>query len=785
MTVHTPSAKLLSMKLNPLFACLILGFASPVVAGTLGPGQRGEVNAGDAPESWLLNGAELLVGPGASTLDVNATANSNVTFNQASALIPASGSPLGIRVIGGSILQMTDTTVRSDSGRALSVNYSAGATPNGGGTARILRSNLFGTGIGAVVSGGTTLEMDASRVEGSAVSASDPFDAGSGLWISGGATVLARNGSTIVGDAYGIAGQFDVRFTPDDPADVVIDGSRVEGRTGAAIYIDADGSNDPVLAAFTIRNGAQLRGGDGNIVQVNGDGAKISLAVDNSQLQGNIDNTGASVIDVSLSGGATLIGATRNVTSMALENARWQLTENSTAGTLVLGSGSEVALGDGSAFHTLDVSGNYSGNGGTLLFNTVLAGDDAASDKLLIGGDTGGQTNVRVNNVGGAGAQTVNGIELITVAGASNGQFNLAGRAVGGQYDYFLFKDAGNWYLRSQLPTTPDPCDADPTLPGCGGGVDPVDPPVPVLRPEGGAYLANLQATQTLFRMGYHDRHAGQNSGRAWARVDGSRIGFDAVSHQLGIQGNSQSLSVGTDVWRNDTGSGFGVMLSSGNATSTSTNPLSGYYARGKVKGEALGLYGTWRAGSAVDPYAGFYLDGSLQRAQFRNRVEGVGLETERYDSRGWQSAIETGYAFRVGGSQNGGIFLEPQLQVGYNRWDDLRHTEANGTVVTTQDADGLYGRVGLRLSGVTRWGDGAADVQPYIAANWLHTRAQSQVWMDDERVDARIPRSRAEVSAGASFKFANGLGAWAGLARQQASGYHQTSAQLGMSYSW
>jgi len=630
--------------------------------------------------------------------------------------------------------------------------------------------------------------MDASSVEGSAVSASDPFDAGSGLWMSGGATVVARNGSTIIGDTYGIAGQFDVRFTPEDPADVVIDGSTVEGRTGAAIYIDADGSRDPFLAAFTIRNGAQLRGGDGNIVLVNGDGADITLAVDSSQLQGNIDNTGASVIDVSLSGGATLIGATRNITSMALENARWQLTENSTAGTLALGAGSEIALGDGSAFHTLDVRGNYSGNGGTLLFNTVLAGDDAASDKLVIGGDTSGQTNVRVNNVGGAGAQTVNGIELITVAGASNGQFNLAGRAVGGQYDYFLFKDAGNWYLRSQLPTAPDPCDVDPTLPGCGGGVDPVDPvdpvepPVPVLRPEGGAYLANLQATQTLFRMGYHDRHAGQNNGRAWARVDGSRTGFDAVSRQLDVQGNSQSLSVGADVWRNDTGSGAGVMLSSGNATSTSTNPLSGYYARGKVKGEALGVYGTWRAGNAMDPYAGFYLDGSLQRAQFRNRVEGVGLATERYDSRGWQGAIETGYAFRVRGSQ---IFLEPQLQVGYNRWDELRHAEANGTVVTTQDADGLYGRVGLRLSGVTRWGDGAADVQPYIAVNWLHTRAESQVWMDDERVDARIPRSRAEVSAGASLKFANGFGAWAGLARQQASGYHQTSAQLGMSYSW
>ncbi|TGP39772.1 autotransporter outer membrane beta-barrel domain-containing protein, partial [bacterium M00.F.Ca.ET.229.01.1.1] len=93
-------------------------------------------------------------------------------------------------------------------------------------------------------------------------------------------------------------------------------------------------------------------------------------------------------------------------------------------------------------------------------------------------------------------------------------------------------------------------------------------------------------------RHSYHDRHAGQNSGRAWARVDGARSGFDAAGRQLDVEGNSQSLSVGADLWRNATGSGVGLMLSSGNATSTSINPQSGYYARGKVKGEALGVYG-------------------------------------------------------------------------------------------------------------------------------------------------------------------------------------------------
>ncbi|WP_254051307.1 autotransporter outer membrane beta-barrel domain-containing protein [Stenotrophomonas sp. SAU14A_NAIMI4_5] len=484
---------------------------------------------------------------------------------------------------------------------------------------------------------------------------------------------------------------------------------------------------------------------------------------------------------------ATLLGTTRNITSMALDNARWQLTGNSSTGSLSLGSGSEVALGDGSAFHTLNVSGNFTGNDGTFLFNTVLAGDDAASDKLVIGGDTSGTANVRVNNVGGAGAQTVNGIELITVGGASNGQFNLAGRAVGGQYEYFLHKGTGadgNWYLRSVLPTAPDPCEVDPSLPQCNPSLPGPDPD-PVLRPEPGAYLANLQAAQTMFRLGYHDRHAGQNAGRAWARVDGSRNGFDAVSQQLDIRGNSQALTVGADLWRLDSGSSVGVMLSTGNASSTSTNELTGYYARGKVKGEALGLYGTWRGGNGADPYAGFYVDGSVQRAQFRNRVEGVGLAGERYDSRAWQGAVETGYAFRLGGASNGGIYLEPQLQVGYSRWDDDRHTETNGTVVGTENADGLFGRAGLRLSGVTRWGNGAAEVQPYLAANWLHTRAESQISMDDEVVDARIPRSRGEFSAGASVKFGSGVGIWGGLSLQRASGYHQNAAQVGVSYSW
>jgi hypothetical protein len=158
------------------------------------------------------------------------------------------------------------------------------------------------------------------------------------------------------------------------------------------------------------------------------DGGTLNLNVGASQLQGTLRADATSQLHAKLSNGAVLTGVMTNVTSTTLDTATWNMTGNSTIGALSLGNGT-VSLGDGSAFHTLNVAGNFSGADGTIVFNTVLAGD-AATDKLIIGGDTSGTANVRVNNVGGAGAQTDKGIELISVGGASNGQFNLAGRAV-------------------------------------------------------------------------------------------------------------------------------------------------------------------------------------------------------------------------------------------------------------------------------------------------------------------------------------------------------------------
>lgn len=746
------------------------------------------VTSSDGTDWWLVRNGSTLITNGANLLDVKVESGSTLIADGSSFV----RGPLSSNSAQAAI-QLSDATAvisnsRLDSDRiglALVQSGTSNSNPVAV-SATVTDSVINGFEVGVIVNAGT-LALSSTDVSGQYVQGNTVFWNGSGIRLYE-SDVIVANGSVVRGDGAGIV-VMGVGFR-DVTSTVLVSGSHVEGRDGAAIDVA------PLVGtgktAISVVNGGTLTGGDGNILRVRSSPfgpSTVSFSASNTTLSGNIlvDDSG-DLTGVELGSRATLAGKMTNVSSVSLlDGGTWVLTDGSNVGSINLQAGGLVELGNGSAFNTLTVAGNYTGSGGTLLFNTVLTDDASLSDKLVIGGDTSGQTNVRVNNVGGAGAQTGQGIELISVAGASNGQFDLAGRAVGGQYEYFLFKgaDNGNWYLRSQLPTTPDPCDTDPTLPECGGPTEPpVEPPVEVLRPEPGAYLANLTSAQNMFRVGYHDRHAGQNSGRAWARVDGSRNGFQADSRQLDVRGSSQALSIGADLLRNENGSAVGVMLSSGNASSTSTNALTGYYARGKVKGEALGIYGTWRS-AHEDPYAGFYVDGSLQRAQFRNRVEGVALAAERYDSKAWQGAVESGYAFRVGGASNGGIYLEPQVQIGYSRWNNLRHTEANGTVVTSSDADGLFGRLGVRLSGVTRWGNGAAEVQPYLAAHWLHTRAASGVRIDGELVDAHIPRSLAEISGGASLKFASGVGVWGGLSLRKSSSYHETSAQMGLSYSW
>lgn len=157
------------------------------------------------------------------------------------------------------------------------------------------------------------------------------------------------------------------------------------------------------------------------------------------------------------------------ISTLSLDDSLWSLTANSEVGTLQAANGSHVDVDR----HRLDVHGDLDSNATHFTFAVDLGDDASAAGRLHVQGDARGTGTIGVTRLGAsAGAQTIDGIPLITVDGASLADFSLAGRAVGGAYEYFLHKGGvvggeGNWYLRSSVPTLPDPCVVTPSLPGC------------------------------------------------------------------------------------------------------------------------------------------------------------------------------------------------------------------------------------------------------------------------------------------------------------------------------
>ncbi|WP_213994196.1 autotransporter outer membrane beta-barrel domain-containing protein, partial [Sodalis sp. dw_96] len=174
-----------------------------------------------------------------------------------------------------------------------------------------------------------------------------------------------------------------------------------------------------------------------------------------------------------------------------------------------------INLNGADAGTQLTVTGNYVGNNGRLNFNAKLSDDASQSERLVVESNTSGDTLVSVNNAGGSGAQTIDGIELIRVGGTSDGEFTQSGRIVAGAYDYVLARGTGandaNWYLNSSTAApVPEPPGTEPPgveppgteppgiePPGTEPPPEPIPDPHPdpgdmVERPEDAVYGANL-----------------------------------------------------------------------------------------------------------------------------------------------------------------------------------------------------------------------------------------------------------------------------------------------------
>jgi autotransporter family porin len=149
--------------------------------------------------------------------------------------------------------------------------------------------------------------------------------------------------------------------------------------------------------------------------------------------------------DNSLWNGASYIESNANGTgtiALTMNDAVWNMRDSSTLTSLTLNAGGTINFqhAEDAAWQTLTISDDFIGNGGKLVFNTVLFDDTSETDKLIVEGNTSGHTGVEVNNIGGTGAQTVEGIEIVSVGGNSDGTFEKASRIVAGVMTITLCK---------------------------------------------------------------------------------------------------------------------------------------------------------------------------------------------------------------------------------------------------------------------------------------------------------------------------------------------------------
>ncbi|KAE9646395.1 autotransporter outer membrane beta-barrel domain-containing protein [Pseudomonas sp. PB106] len=441
---------------------------------------------------------------------------------------------------------------------------------------------------------------------------------------------------------------------------------------------------------------------------------------------------------------------------------------------------------------TLTVQGNYVGNNGQLLLQSVVGGDDSPSDKLVVNnGSLNGATVISVSNLGGVGGLTqANGIQLVQAQGSTvstENAFTLNGPVSAGAYDYYLFKGGvtagteNSWYLRSaivapQVVSVPNP---DPGLPPilvpvvaapvaaiapAGSPPLPVLPaavagaePIPLYRPEVPTWsvLPPAAAQLTLNALGtFHDRQGDQRLlsetgafGAGWGRVYGKN--FDqtwAGTVTPRLDGSLNGFQVGNDLYSSLTSGGQTQRLGFFVGHSRLQGDVDGFNegfqdnSAGKIKleGDSYGLYWT-----LTDPN-GWYVDTVIMGTRFDgdNRSD-RGL---KLDNRGHALTVsaEAGYPLPI----NDTWVVEPQAQVIHQKIS--LDSQDDGVSRVSFDSDGAWtGRLGARLKG--GYQISGLPVEPYLRANLWHTFSgrDSVTFGDSDVISTEQKSSTADIGLG------------------------------------
>ncbi|MGE0008150.1 MAG: autotransporter outer membrane beta-barrel domain-containing protein [Parvibaculaceae bacterium] len=439
------------------------------------------------------------------------------------------------------------------------------------------------------------------------------------------------------------------------------------------------------------------------------------------------------------------------------------------SGEEVMFSGGAISPGipgENDGLGELTIDGDYTGNGGSLLIDTVLGDDSSDTDLLIINGDTqfgsdnteSDPTRVFVTNLGGLGDQTVDGIKIVQVEGGSTpGLFELGAPAIAGAYNYGLFQglpgetpedNDGDWYLRSiGLSPTVTSYEAYPGvllglidmptmqqrvgniyMPSSGTTTD------GFVNPEPAADVVEYAPPANLWTriVAAHSHHEGESD-------TGTEFDLNRYQVQAGLDGRLGENEDGILI--------AGVNLQYGHADADVESDLGDSDNSTDSYGGGLTLTWVGRSGFYADAQAmAHYLESDLS-------LDGVGDLVENNEGWGYGLGLELGRKVALDDAWS----ITPQAQLYYTSVDFGDFTDQFGADVSLDRGESLKGRIGVALNHDS-FDSGESRGHVYAIANLTYEFLDAQS-VDVAGVDVEFEPDDfgAELGLGGTYEWAGG----------------------------
>ena len=420
--------------------------------------------------------------------------------------------------------------------------------------------------------------------------------------------------------------------------------------------------------------------------------------------------------------------------NITLANSQWRFNQSSILHHLNT-QNSTVKFEPTSEYKTLTIKGDLTGST-TFDLNTNIAENKA--DKIVVKGNAEGDHNLTVTD---HGAHVANGKVTLVETNSGNAKFHLAnanGYVALGAYKYFLTPEGKNWVLaHSQSVVTPQP-QTQQAQAQAQANITPSLPKTAQLLERANAQVSLRQAELLMVENelnGIHQRlgeiRTGEK-GNIWVRNVNSHQKLTALStgesQTSGFKQNVHSLQIGADAAATDK-----VRLGGFVGHSQANIDFNNHYGNGKVKGQTLGVYGTYMADNGV------YLDNIAQYS----RLTAHSNHTEKHRYNAYTLSSEIGKQFQLAGAWT----VTPQAQLA---WMHINGKEKEDSL------SAVSSRVGLRLAKTFELSRGW-KLQPYAEANAITTRNHhSDINYHGTQLNVESYRGRFTSAVGFNAGFGN-----------------------------